>query len=255
VPNSVTVVVAAMDEENTIGDVIRRCQPFARHIVVVDGHSRDQTAGIAASLGVEVIRQGGRGKGDALRCAISRVTTDMVVFIDADGSHVPEDIPKLIAPILKNEADHVSASRLMGGSEELHGGLAELARLIGAATITVLINLRFRVRLSESQNGFRAIRTDVLRELSLCSKGTTIEQEMIMATLRLGYRMAEVPSHELPRRFGESHIRLHSAWLPYVLNLFRNLLSKRSRRVARRPGIARTRPPASSALVRRNVHR
>ena len=73
---------------------------------------------------------------------------------------------------------------------------------MGSSLITACINHRFQVRLSESQNGFRAIRTAVLRDLGLQENITTIEQEMIIKTLKKGYRMAEVPSHEHKRKAG-----------------------------------------------------
>jgi len=132
----------------------------------------------------------------------------VTVFLDADGSHDPEDIPLLVEPILAGEADHVVASRLRGGSSELHGGFDEFLRLAGSSFITACINWRFKCRLSESQNGFRAVRTSVLRELGLRENTTTIEQEMTIKTLRKGWRMAEVPSHEHPRAHGASHIRV-----------------------------------------------
>src|SRR5213079_3356391 len=116
--------------------------------------------------------------------AIERVTSDLIVFIDADGSHDPDDIPQLVAPIVEGRADHVSGSRLIGGSSELHGGFDEFFRLMGSSLITACINRRFGVRLSESQNGFRAIRSDVVRDLGLTERWTTIEQEMIIKTLR-----------------------------------------------------------------------
>ena len=122
--------------------------------------------------------------------------------------HDPEDIPLLVEPILAGHADHVVASRLRGGSSELHGGFDEFLRLAGSSFITACINWRFNCRLSESQNGFRAVRTSVLRELDLRENTTTIEQEMTIKTLRRGWRMAEVPSHEHPRRHGASHIRV-----------------------------------------------
>ena len=96
-------------------------------------------------------------------------------------------------------ADHVVASRLRGGSSELHGGFDEFLRLAGSSFITACINWRFACQLSDSQNGFRAVRTSVLRQLDLRENTTTIEQEMTMKTLRHGWRMAEVPSHEHPR--------------------------------------------------------
>src|SRR5205823_1804733 len=117
------------------------------------------TADRAAAAGARVVVDSGRGKGQAMRSAIPLVQTLVTVFIDADGSHDYRDIPLLVGPILDGSADHVSASRLKGGSSELHGGFDEFFRLAGSSLITACINHRFGVRLSESQNGFRAIRT------------------------------------------------------------------------------------------------
>jgi dolichol-phosphate mannosyltransferase len=220
----VTVVIAAKNEASSIEDVVRRCLAVADCVLVVDGRSTDGTADVAARAGASVLSQKGSGKGGALREAIPRVLTPITVFIDADGSHVPEDIPRLIQPIVDGRADHVSASRLMGGSSELHGGFDEFLRLTGSSFITACINWRFNVRLSESQNGFRAVRTAFLQTLELRAGSTTIEQEMIIRTLRAGGRMAEVPSHEYCRQYGSSHIRLWQAAPRYVYSLVRHLL-------------------------------
>ena len=209
VATDVSVVIAAKQEGPTIAGIVERTRPFAGHVIVVVGRSTDNTAELAAASGATVMPDGGRGKGEAMRRAIPHLQTPITVFLDADGSHDPEDIPLLVEPILSDRADHVSASRLRGGSSELHGGFDEFFRLAGSSFITACINWRFKVRLSESQNGFRAIRTDVLRQLNLTEDSTTIEQEMIMKTLRRGFRMAEVPSHEHPRAHGTSHI---SVW-------------------------------------------
>lgn len=217
--DGVTVVVAAKNEAPAIGAVLDGCRRYARHLIVVDGHSTDGTAAVAASHGARVLLDGGRGKGDALRTAIAAVPTEITVFIDADGSHDPDDIPRLVAPLIEGRADHVSGSRLMGGSSELHGGFDELCRLAGSSFITACINWRLGVRLSESQNGFRAIRTTVLRQLDLREDGTTIEQEMIIKTIRRGFRMAEVAAHEYPRAHGRSHIVLWRAAPRYVFTL------------------------------------
>src|SRR5215212_1807462 len=196
-PGDVTIVIAAKDEEATIGDVVCGCRPYGDEILVV-AHCRchDHTVALARAAGARVIVDRGRGKGDAMRCAIGEIKTAVTVFIDADGSHDPTDIPRLVQPIIDDQADHVGGSRLTGGSSELHGGFDEFFRLAGSSLITACINWRFGVRLSDSQNGFRAIRTDVLRELGLTSDGTTIEQEMIMRSLGMRFRVTEVPSHE-----------------------------------------------------------
>jgi glycosyltransferase involved in cell wall biosynthesis len=208
VATEVSAVIAAKQEGPSIGGIVERTRAFAGEVIVVVGRSTDGTADIAAQNGATVLSDGGRGKGEALRRAFAHIRTPITVFLDADGSHDPEDIPLLVEPILSDRADHVSASRLRGGSSELHGGFDEFFRLAGSSFITACINWRFNCRLSESQNGFRAIRTEVLRQLDLKEDTTTIEQEMIIKTLRRGFRMAEVPSHEHPRTHGTSHIRV-----------------------------------------------
>ena len=231
IPDDVTVVIAAHDEEATIVDVVEACRQYARDILVVVGrHTHDRTAERATRAGARILVDGGRGKGEAMRVAIGEIRTSLTVFIDADGSHDPSDIPRLLQPLLISEADHVSGSRLTGGSSELHGGFDEFFRLAGSSFITACINWKFGVKLSDSQNGFRAIRTDVLRELGLSSNSTTIEQEMIMRSLGMGYRMREVPSHEHKRKAGTSHINVRRAAAGYVCNLLRHLA------FTRRPG-------------------
>lgn len=219
-----SIVIATLNEAPTLEEVLKGCRAHSDDILVADGHSTDQTREIAQRLGARVILDHGKGKGDALRTVIAHIRNDITVFIDADGSHDPADIPRLIEPIRKGEADHVSGSRLTGGSSELHGTFNECFRLMGSSLITALINWRFNVRLSESQNGLRAIRTEVLRRLNLRENGTTIEQEMIIQTLKRGFRMGEVPCHEHVRKNGKSHIRLRKVWPRYLYSLLKNLI-------------------------------
>jgi glycosyltransferase involved in cell wall biosynthesis len=225
-PSKLTVVIPTLNEEMTIARIIEGCKPYVDEILVVDGHSRDRTREIAESLGVKVILDNKKGKGEALRCSIKHVTGDIIVFIDADGSHNPDDIPKLVQPILDNGADHVTGSRLIGGSSELHGGFDECFRLMGSSFITACINWKFKVRLSDSQNGFRAIRTDVIRQLDLRENITTIEQEMIIKTLKKGFRLTEIPTHEQKRVAGYSKISLKKVWFRYVYSFIKYLFFK-----------------------------
>ncbi len=219
----ITVVIPAMNEEKTIGEIIKRCQSSADEIIVVDGHSTDKTREIAEQLGSKIILDHKKGKGEAMRSSIPHINGEITVFLDADGSHDPNDIARLIEPILKDEADHVTGSRLTGGSSELHGGFDECFRLMGSSFITACINWRYKVRLSDSQNGFRAIKTPVLKALDLKENKTTIEQEMIMKTLKKGYRITEVPTHEYKRKHGDSHIKLWKHSLRYIYSLIKYL--------------------------------
>src|SRR5436309_10547838 len=133
VPESrVTVVIPAKDEEGLIGEIVDAVKPYADEVLVVDGHSRDRTHQIAIEHGARVIQDNGRGKGEALRLSIDAATTGIVVFIDADGSHDPKDIPALVAPIKADQADMVIGSRGKGGSDELHGTLEQFIRYIGS---------------------------------------------------------------------------------------------------------------------------
>jgi glycosyltransferase involved in cell wall biosynthesis len=220
----VTVVIPAKDEEGLIGEIVDTVKPYADAVLVVDGHSTDRTRAIATEHGARVIQDNGRGKGEALRIAIEEATTGILVFIDADGSHDPHDIPKLVGPIRADEADLVIGSRGKGGSDELHGTLEQLIRYIGSQLIMLAINYRWGVRLTDSQNGFRAIRRDVGAKLGLTSNLTTIEQEMLMKALKLGYRVREVASHEYERRWGTSKVVVWKLWFAYVWSFLRNLI-------------------------------
>jgi len=225
-PQTVTVVVPTKNEAPSLGGILEQVAPYADELMVVDGHSTDDTRQIAEAAGARFLLDRGRGKGDGLRLAIDEARSDIIVFIDADGSHDPADIPKLLAPIQAGEADMVVGSRPKGGSDELHGDLEKFARMIGSDIITLAINYRFDVRLSDSQNGFRALRTDMARDLRLREDSTTIEQEMLMQALHRGYRCREVPAHEYARTHGRSTIVLRRVAARYVWCLLRGLVVK-----------------------------
>lgn len=112
--HKITIVIPTLNEEETIKYIVERCKPFGDEILVVDGHSTDRTAAIASSLDVTVLTDNGKGKGAAIRQALAAARGDIVVFIDADGSHNPEDIPRLLEPIVSGIADHVTGSRILG---------------------------------------------------------------------------------------------------------------------------------------------
>ncbi len=219
-----TVVIPTRNEEKTIAEIIEQCRPYADEVMVVDGHSQDKTREIAEGLGIRAVLDNGKGKGDGLRVGIREAKGDILVFIDADGSHDPHDIPKLIKPIQEDKADLVVGSRGMGGSDELHGDVQKLLRMIGSDIILIGINKKWKVNLTDSQNGFRAIRKDVARQLGLKENITTIEQEMTMKCLRKGFRVDEVPTHEYERKFGESVISLRRVWFRYVWTFIKYLI-------------------------------
>ena len=219
---TVTVVIPTKNEEGLIGEIVDSVRPYG-DVLVIDGHSTDATRKVAEAHGARVVLDGGRGKGQAIRQAFQDATTDIVVFIDADGSHDPKDIPALVSPIAAGTADLVIGSRGKGGSDELHGTLGQFIRYVGSQLIMLAINYRWDVRLSDSQNGFRAIRRDVGKALDLRSNLTTIEQEMLMRALKRGYRVSEIASHEYERRWGTSKVVVWKLWWAYLWSFWRNI--------------------------------
>ncbi|HXF59962.1 MAG TPA: glycosyltransferase family 2 protein [Caldilineaceae bacterium] len=216
---TITVIVPTRNEAANLLPVLAGVRPYADELLVVDGHSTDGTRDIAVACGARVILDDGQGKGAAIRRGLEEATGDILVFIDADGSHDPRDIPALVAPILDGSADHVSGSRMLGGSDELHATLHQFVRLFGSQIITLTINYTLGVRLTDCQNGFRAIRREVAQQLDLREKITTIEQEMIIKTVRCGYRLVEVATHEYVRANGRSNFRVQDVWPRYLASL------------------------------------
>jgi len=219
----VTAVIPARNEERSIEEIIERTKPFCDEVLVVDGHSKDRTVALAEALGVRVVKDNKKGKGDAVRVGAFAARYDTVVYLDADGSHDPVDIPALVEPIKKGEADLVVGSRGKGGSDELHGDVEKLLRMIGSDIILIGINMRWKQNLTDSQNGFRAIRTEVMRSIGTIENITTIEQEMTMKCLKRGFRVSEVPAHEYSRKYGDSTISLRKVWFRYVYSFIKNL--------------------------------
>ncbi len=219
----VSIIIPAKNEEPTIGPVIDGAIKVADEVIVVDGHSVDNTRSIAKSHGAIVIQDGGKGKGDGMRAGAQVASNKLVVFIDADGSHDPADVPALIWPIQAGIADLVVGSRGRGGSDELHGDMEKLLRQVGSDILLIGINWRFNSHLTDSQNGFRAIRKTVLLDLGLRENITTIEQEMTMKALKKGYVVVEIPTHEYERHSGNSTIKLSRVWFRYIYSFLINL--------------------------------
>lgn len=214
-----TAVVPAKNEAGTLLPLLHYLQRLADEVLLIDGHSTDGTQEVAAALGVRVIPDNGRGKGAALRRGLLEARNEFIVFLDADGSHDPREIPGLLEPLARDQADHVSGSRMLGGSEELHATLKQSIRLFGSQVVTLLINYTQGVRLTDCQNGFRAIRRSVALDLGLAEDIHSIEQEMIIKTVRCGYRLLEVPTHEFARANGDSTFRIREVWRRFLLSL------------------------------------
>lgn len=222
----VATVILAKDEERTIGQVVESAARFCHEVVVMDGHSADRTAEISRAAGATVYTDSGEGKGSAIRESLKLVRADVVVFMDADGSHDPADIPKLALPIVRDSVDLCVGSRFAGGSDELSATVAQLIRTIGNISMNIAINKRWGTSLTDTLNGFRAVYRAAALSVGLRENVHTIEQEMVMKMLRHGFRAQNVPVHEYARKFGQSHINIWREWPVFVWCVFVNVVRK-----------------------------
>lgn len=213
---TLTIVIPAKNEYQNLLVHLEEIIPYGDQVIILDATGDEKTKGLAADHGVEFHVQAEKGKGSAIRESRAFITGDITVFIDADGSHDPKEIPDIVTPIILDEADHVTPSRMKGGSDELFGDVGEFIRLVGQSIITLGINYYFKQEITDSQNGFRGLKTDLLKALELKEKITTIEQEMVIKTLKMGYRLIEVQSHEHKRSSGYSHINVKKVSFRYV---------------------------------------
>lgn len=205
----VTVIILAKEEQATVGDVIRTAKNYVDEVIVVCDSSSDPTLSVARECGAKCMQNTlGSGKGRAVRYAIDHVESDILVLMDADGSHKAEDIPKLVEPIKRGEAAMVIASRIMkgAGSEELTTGFGEKLRLLANKISAFITSKIAGYDLEDVHNGFRAIRSDVAKRLNLKEPRFAIEPEMVIRCGKLGEKTIEVPTIELRRQAGVSRL-------------------------------------------------
>jgi dolichol-phosphate mannosyltransferase len=222
----VATVILARNEAMTVAEAVTGAARHCARVVVMDGHSTDDTARVSADAGADVVKDPGAGKGAAIRASLELVAEPIVVFMDADGSHDPDDIPRLVEPVADGTAELCVGSRFTGGSEELSITLGQLVRTIGNIAMNVAINERWGVELTDTLNGFRAGSRDALLSVGLRADIHTIEQEMVMKMLLRGYRVVNVPTHEYPRRFGDSHIKIWRQWPRFVGSVAAHLVRR-----------------------------
>jgi len=185
----VLVAIPAKDEELTIGTVVALSKQYGDVLVVDDG-SEDETARVAELSGAKVLRhEMNLGKAEALRSAFKYAIDngyDVVVCLDADGQHNPHEIPKLLEPIIKDEADLVIGSRFLRKKVPKY-------RIFGQKVLDVLTNIASDVKITDSQSGFRALNRKALEYLkNFRFEGYSIESGMITA-LAGKVRIKEVP--------------------------------------------------------------
>ena len=201
----VSVVIPALNEAENLYYVLPRIPVDVDEVILVDGHSTDDTVQIARKLlpDIRVVPQGGSGKGSALRTGFEAATGDVIVMLDADGSTDPGEIHLFVGG-LRAGADFVKGSRFAVG-----GGTADmpLHRQLGNKAFVLLTRILFGARYTDLCYGYNAFWRDVVPLLDLDATGFEVETMMNIRAHRVGLRIAEVPSFEHARFHGEGRLR------------------------------------------------
>jgi len=208
---SVSVVIPVFNEEATIGNVVTRTKHtleqmmgISYEILVVDDGSVDKSADIAQKLEATVLRKKHQGKGFALRYGFMKARGELVVTLDADGSHKPEEIPQVLGYLIEDKADFVIGLRFYN-SEDNKTKIPKINRT-GNRLFNDLILYLTGAKTSDSQSGFRAIRSLLIKRMRLGSHGYEVESEMLVKALRMGARVAETPISFDQRTVGRSKL-------------------------------------------------
>ncbi len=201
----VSVIIPALNEEETIADVVRGVPlATANEVIVVDNGSEDRTAERASSAGARVVEEPRQGYGRACAAGVQALSPDceIVVFLDGDGSDCPELMDHLVEPIKQRRYDFVIGSRTRGRREP---GSLNLQQVFAGRAAGLFLRALYGVRYTD-MCPFRAIRREMLESLGMREQTYGWNLEMQMRSARAGLRILEVPVNHRRRAGGESKV-------------------------------------------------
>jgi dolichol-phosphate mannosyltransferase len=207
--SSVLAIIAALNEEEGIGLTIEELRQYLNspRVLVVDGRSVDRTVEIAKNLGADVICQAGKGKGDAIACAIREVNCDLdyVVFTDADYTYSAEYVPKMIRILEENPR----VGMVCGNRFNSHFHLKGMHNMFyfGNRMLAFVHNMMNGVDLRDPLTGMRVLRWEILKGWIPKSRGFDIEVELNHRVERQGFSIREISIPYRPR-LGEKKLKM-----------------------------------------------
>ena len=218
----VTLMIPTRNEEGCIGRVLSEVpRDVVDEIVIVDGHSNDKTVEEAKAKLLpqdKLVMQTGKGYGAAFIQSFKIATGDVLIFMDADGSHDPAEIPALLEKIREGN-EYVMASRYMSGA---HSYDDTFIRWFGNRMFTWLTNVLHGTNVTDSLYLFTAITRDGLKKLTLTSPGFEFCTEIVVKAHRAGLKFAEVPATERARFAGKT--KVNAFW--HGLKILRMILHR-----------------------------
>jgi glycosyltransferase involved in cell wall biosynthesis len=200
----VSVVIPAYNEARNLPFVLPQIPNWVHEIILVDGHSIDDTIEVAQRLvpEIKIIRQTGKGKGNAIRCGLMASTGDIIVMMDADGSSDPQEMSRFIE-VLRAGADFAKGSRFIddGGSIDITA-----LRKFGNRVLSWIVNLLFLVRFTDLCYGYNAFRKGCFESFAVDCEGFEVETLITLRVYKANLKIVEVPSYEHSRIYGTSHL-------------------------------------------------
>ncbi|MFC2020136.1 glycosyltransferase family 2 protein [Chloroflexota bacterium] len=188
----IIVCIPCYNTESTITDVVSRARKYVDDVLVVNDGSQDDTAEVAKRAGARIVNhnvQGGYGESIKSCFESARLSgADILVILDGDGQHNPDEIPRLLTQILKGEADLTIGSRFLNNKMEI-----PRYRRFGISVITLLFNIGSKVQVSDAQSGFRAYARNAFEDLRLSESGMNISIEILEKVRHRGATITEVP--------------------------------------------------------------
>jgi glycosyltransferase involved in cell wall biosynthesis len=201
---TVSAVIPTLNEAANLPHVFARLPDCIDEVLIVDGHSTDDTIAVARALrpDVRIVLQNRCGKGNALACGFAAAGGDIIVMLDADGSTDPAEIPMYIEPLLDG-ADFVKGSRFMDG-----GGSVDITpiRRLGNLGLNTAVNVLYRTRYTDLCYGYNAFWRHCLPAMHVTCDGFEVETLINVRIARAGLVTVEVPSHESERLHGTSNL-------------------------------------------------
>lgn len=206
----ISVVIPVFNEEHTIGNIITRTKDTMNKLnmpyemLVIDDGSIDKSLEISKNEGAETFREPHRGKGHAIRAGLQRAKGNIIVTLDSDGSHRPEEIPIVLKSVIDGSADLSIGSRF--SNSDLNLKRIPRVNRLGNRAFNRLIGFLTGVGVSDSQSGFRAVKSSVVAKLNLDSRGYEVESEMLIKAWKKGAKIAEIPISFDQRTVGKSKL-------------------------------------------------
>jgi glycosyltransferase involved in cell wall biosynthesis len=201
--HKIFAIIPCLNEGQFISDIVTRARKYVDVVIVIDDGSTDNTAESAEKAGARVIKhEARRGAGAATRAAFEAAkeyNADVLVTLDGDGQHNPDEIPQVLAPILRGEADLVIGSRFLqsnpGQSQSVSTNLKNVPkyRKFGIDVITWLYNFGSKVKVSDSQSCFRAHSRRLIEAINITENGFGFSVQVLVQARRKSFVIKEVP--------------------------------------------------------------